>query len=323
MTGRILAIAEKELAVGNHLAAVTLVEDAARADDVDAIMQLAVWHLLGTPLRRDLVAARALLKRAVAIGHVDGALMEIALTANGSGGSIDWPAASHLLRIAAKSDYVAAGQLALLDRMNLGDDGFPNKPAQLEELSRLPNVWRIDRFLTPDECRHIADTAAPLLEPATVIDPSTKMAVANPIRTSDGAAIGPTREDLVVRAVNHRIAAASETPVENGEPLTILRYGIGQQYRPHVDTLPAARNQRVRTMLIYLNQGYGGGATQFLANGLTVRCNAGDAILFDNVLPDGTPDMSSRHAGQPVTSGSKWIATRWIRATRHDPWAAH
>jgi len=320
VTEHILSRAEKALAIGDAAGAVSLVEAAARSNDVDAVMQLAVWRMRGVPLARDLSAARELLRRAVSIGHVDAALTEIALTANGSGGPIDWPKARLLLTLAARSDHVAAAHLTLLDRMDLSDDGSPRMPPSPREISRSPNVWRIPAFLSPDECRHVADTAAPLLEPALVIDPRTKRRISNPVRTSDSAAIGPAREDLVIRAINHRIAAASGTPVDHAEPLTILRYRPGQQYRLHVDTLPAAKNQRVRTMLIYLNQGYTGGETEFSANRLTMRCEAGDAIMFDNVLPDGSPDLSSRHAGAPVTSGAKWIASRWIRAARHDPW---
>lgn len=320
VTGSITSLAERKQATGDIAGAVAILENAARSNDLEAIMLLAVWSMLGTPVARDLVAARRLLKRAVAIGHVDAALMDVALTANGSGGDADWSEAIRLLLIAAQSDYVAAAQIEMLKRMKLRPDGTPQTPPRPETLSRSPNVWRVEGFLTPAECRHVAEVAAPLLEPAMVIDPISRRTVANPIRTSDGGAIGPTREDLVIRAINHRIASLSETHVENAEPLTVLRYGVGQQYRPHVDTLPGARNQRVRTVLIYLNQGYGGGATRFIANGLTINSNTGDAVMFDNVLPDGSPDMSSQHAGEPVTSGSKWIASRWIRASRHDPW---
>ena len=76
---------------------------AAQAGNVDAVMRLATWHMIGAPLPRDLPRARALLRRAVEIGHVDGALMEVALTANGSGGPVDWPGA---LRLISMSDWM-------------------------------------------------------------------------------------------------------------------------------------------------------------------------------------------------------------------------
>jgi prolyl 4-hydroxylase len=307
-------------AQGKSNDAVRLLTAAGDAGDVDALMQLAMWHLGGEHLPRDLPAGRALIRRAVAIGHVDGALIEVALTANGSGGPADWQAALALLRTAAAGDHVAARHLELLAAMALDDRGRPLTLPSGERLSDAPELTRYPRLLTPDECAHIAIAAQDLMEPSSVLDPATGRRIAHPIRTSDGAVIGPTREDLVIQALNRRIAAISATAVEQGEPLAVLRYSPGQQYRLHLDTIAGAANQRIKTVLVYLNEGYGGGETQFPTLGLTVRPRAGDAIVFTNTLPDGRPDERARHAGLPVTRGAKWLATRWIRAAPISPW---
>ncbi|MBB3691620.1 2OG-Fe(II) oxygenase [Sphingomonas sp. BK580] len=312
--------AERLAAAGQAVAAAKRLAVAARAGDADAAMLLAVWLLRGTPLRRDLAAARIWLRRAVEIGHVDAALTEVALTANGTGAPGDWPRALTLLRAAAASDPVAAAQLALVEAMALDAAGLPTHLPDPVPLSTTPRVVRFPALLTAAECAHLAGVGAALLEPARVIDPRTGAWVAHPIRTSDGGAIGPTREDLVVRAINARVAAISGTRVEQGEPLTVLRYRPGQEYRPHLDTIQGAANQRIVTVLLYLNQGFGGGETHFPEPGVTVTPRGGDALLFANTGADGRPDPSSRHAGLPVTHGAKWLATRWIRATPVDPW---
>ena len=121
-------------------------------------------------------------------------------------------------------------------------------------------------------------------------------------------------EDPVVAALNRRIAALSGTPYANGEPLQLLRYRPGAEYKPHLDALPpGSGNQRILTVIVYLSDAYEGGETQFPRTGLTIRGRAGDALMFANVLPDGTPDPLSVHAGLPVRRGEKTIATRWIR----------
>lgn len=323
MTASPVQDAKALLASGQAGKAIALIEAAADAGDVAALMLLATWRMIGHPVARDLPEARALLARAVAIGHVDAALMEVALTANGSGGKADWQRALELLRNAARSDPVARQHLALLETMTLDAGGAPLTIPAPQPISTAPNVWRVRGLLSPAECAHIAQAGAPMLEPASVIDPQTGRPIAHPIRTAHGGAIGPTREDLVIRAINHRIAKVSETDIAQGEPLTVLHYAPGQEYRPHHDGLPGAANQRIRTVLLYLNQGFGGGETRFTANGLTVKPGAGDAILFDNVTPDGRIDPSSRHAGLPVTKGAKWLATRWIRAKPYNPWTDH
>jgi prolyl 4-hydroxylase len=314
------ARAEQLAAAGHVDAAVTLLAEGAAAGDAGAAMLLAVWHLRGAPVARDLPRARALLRRAVEIGHVDAALMEVALTANGSGGAPDWPAALALLRTAARGDTVAAAQLALVDAMALDADGAPSSPSPGEPLATTPRIVHFPAFLTAAECAHVAGVAGAMLEPARIIDPATGRWVPHPIRTSDAAAIGPVHEDLVVRAINTRIAASSGTTVAQGEALTVLRYRPGQEYRPHFDTIHGTDNQRIATMLIYLNGGFAGGETHFPVPDVTVTPRGGDAVLFFNTLADGRPDPASRHAGLPVRSGAKWLATRWIRTRPLDLW---
>jgi prolyl 4-hydroxylase len=42
---------------------------------------------------------------------------------------------------------------------------------------------------------------------------------------------------------------------------------------------------------------------------------AGDAFLFHNCdAATGTPDRATLHAGLPVTSGQKWLLSKWLRA---------
>lgn len=301
--------------------AIQLLYAAGTSGDPDALAELALWYLRGDIVPRDLGAARAALERAVAIGHVDAALIEIALTANGSGGTPDWPGALALLRRAAANDPLAAQHLELLGQMALTADGAPRDLPPGQILHARPPVHRFPAFCTPIECAHIASVAAPTLQPATVFDPGSGKMVAHPIRSSDNAPIGPTQESLVVQAINRRIAAATATDVVQGEPLTVLRYAPGQQYRPHLDTLPNQSNQRIRTAILYLNHNYVGGQTVFPLLDLEIAPGIGDLLVFDNVDAGGAPDPLSRHAGLAVVSGTKWIATRWIRARPVSPWA--
>lgn len=288
--------------------------------DADALLESAIQHLVGSTVPRDLGKARALLRDAAALGQQDAATMEIALVANGSGAPADWGHALRLLEALAPRNDAAARQMALLQRMSLRDDGMPATMGVPERLCESPEICRYPGFASAEECAHLAAAAQDLLAPAMVAHPVTGALIAHPIRTSETAVLGPTREDLVVQALLRRIGAASGTRTEQGEPLNVLRYAPGQQYRLHSDALPQTRNQRILTALLYLNDGYGGGATAFPDLELDVAPRAGDLLLFANTLPDGRPDPVARHAGLPVTRGTKWVATRWIRADRYDVW---
>jgi prolyl 4-hydroxylase len=152
-----------------------------------------------------------------------------------------------------------------------------------------------------------------MLERAVVIDSATGRQVRDPVRVCDSVGFTWPLENPAVHALNRRIAAASATAVEQGEPLQLLRYRPGGEYRPHFDAIPGFANQRAMTMLVWLNEGYEGGETHFPTVGLKLKGRTGDAILFRNTGPDGRTDPASGHSGLPVTAGEKRIASRWIR----------
>jgi prolyl 4-hydroxylase len=177
-----------------------------------------------------------------------------------------------------------------------------------------PSVVRFSNLLTATECRYLIDRAMPLLKPSSVVDPRSGKLVRNPIRTSDAAAFPLIDESPAIHALNRRFAAVSRTDPRQGEPLQILRYQGGQEYRPHIDALAPGGNQRRWTLLAYLNEGYDGGETDFPTIGLSIRGKTGDALLFANALDNGLPDERTVHAGLPVKTGAKFVASRWIRA---------
>jgi prolyl 4-hydroxylase len=219
-----------------------------------------------------------------------------------------------LLHEAAESDAVAAGELAMLPMLN------DRPPDSRELLSADPHVELIRVLLSAAECAYLIRRAEPLLRPSYVDDGRSGIGRPDPIRTSHGAAFVPHEEDLVIQSINRRIAAATGTAVRNAEALYVMRYEPGQQYRPHLDALPGLTNQREWTAIAYLNDAFEGGATVFPELGLSIRGGAGDVLVYRNSNAGGEPDLRMLHAGEPVTSGDKWIATRWIRLGPHDPY---
>lgn len=312
--------AHQALAAGRIDAARQLLEGAADAGDDNALVELGFLHLSHRRGQEDIVAAHGCFARAAARGHGGAALIDVALTANGSSGTPDWAGAVERLRHAARHDELAAQHLQLLSAMALTADGQPVRMPRTEVLSDTPRIVRIPEFCTPIEAAHIVSIVMQDMRPATVFDPASGRQVAHPIRASDFAAIGPFQESLVAQAINRRIAAATGTHWSQGEPLSVLRYSVGQQYRLHMDTLPNEPNQRIRTAILYLNHGFLGGQTSFPALGVSVAARMGDLLIFDNVDDAGAPEPLCRHAGLPIQAGTKWIATRWIRSQPYNPW---
>lgn len=281
----------------------------------EALFLLADMCWRGAGVEQDLGRARELFRQSSDRGFEMGVRAYTNLLASGIAGHRDWQGALARLRAEASGDRLRAMMLSLIDRMRLDGRGNPNSLPAPERLSEKPLAMIYRGAFSRDECDYLRLAAEPGYAPSTVeIDRS----IVDPIRTSDGSTIHWLIEDPAIHAINRRLAALSGTQYEQGEPLQMLRYRPGQQYRNHVDWLGEAK-PRILTALIYLNEDYQGGETVFPRAGLSVRGRSGDCLVFRSVGPDGGLDPMSEHAGLPVTSGTKYIASRWIRSHAHIP----
>ncbi|MDB5697964.1 MAG: hypothetical protein JWN69_768 [Alphaproteobacteria bacterium] len=294
--------------------ALDLLKRGVAGGDPDAAFTLAAWCLSGQHVGRDLAASRQLFGQAAAAGQSEAEAIFIAFLANGTGGDRDWQEALRLLAQRSGTVQHARDEVELLEAMRLTSNGDPASLPEFEALSSGPSVKLCRGLFTRAECDYLIAVATPFFTPSVVVHPVTGKLVEDPVRSSDVAAFPLAYETPAVHALNRRLAAISGTLPSQGEPLQILRYRPGQQYKAHSDALPDESNQRMQTILVYLNDDYTGGETHFLANDLKVRGAAGDAILFVNAGPDGRPFADARHAGLSVTSGTKLLASRWIRA---------
>ena len=305
------------LNAGQEEEALGLFRRLASCNDAGALATLAQLHWSGGLVPKSFELGRQYYQLAGDAGHVASAIYATNLLASGLAGPRDWPAAMERLRYEARTDPARSHILAILSQMALTPDGDPAVVPQGEVLSESPYIVLFRGAFTPAECAYFFEVDKPEFKRANVIDEQGGTERPDPIRTSEESGIHWLIEDPLLHAFNRRLAAMSATQANQGEPLQILRYRPGQQYRSHVDYLTGAANQRIKTALLYLNRNYSGGETAFPLIGLKVKGGTGDVLLFHNALPDGRVDKASEHAGMPVLEGEKFIATRWIRAREH------
>lgn len=299
---------------GQEAEALKIVEHHAAARDPDAVFTLGDMYWRGAGVAKDVSRARALFEEAASAGQPMAIRAFTNLLSNGFAGARDWPRALARLENEGRSDGLRARMLAVIRAMQTDGNGDPRSIPPMKQLSEEPGVWMFERAFSAAECELLRLLAEPTYERSLV-----KMEgkdVPDPIRTSDGSTIHWLIEDPATHAINRRLAAMTRTAVEDGEPMQILRYRPGQQYHPHFDWLGEA-NRRILTALIYLNESYEGGETRFVKTGLTVKGRTGDVLLFRNIGKDGGLDPLSEHAGLPVTKGTKYLASRWIREARY------
>ncbi|MEJ0039756.1 MAG: 2OG-Fe(II) oxygenase [Gammaproteobacteria bacterium] len=197
-------------------------------------------------------------------------------------------------------------------------------------LSRDPRVVSFPNLLTPAICEWLVAQAAPRLEPARVYDPVAVKDIIHETRTNSVANFGLLHASFVHMLVQARMAASCGIAIQNFEAPTVLHYRPGQEITNHYDfvdpratpnyDLELARSgQRVVTFLVYLNDDYHGGETDFPELGVRHKGTKGEGLYFVNAFPDGGPDMRMVHAGRPPAGGDKWIVSQFVRSRAFVP----
>lgn len=245
-------------------------------------------------------------------------------------GGIDVTRARTWLDAVPPASQSAAAQVGAGETYHYGPSRLPARnEVQLDGLTlriamRLskPDVALIENFLTAAECDELVALAQARLQPSTVVDPDTGKHVPNSHRSSEGTMFQRGELPLIAR-VEQRIADLVQWPVDKGEGLQVLHYLPGGEYRPHFDyfrpELPGSAlqmrsgGQRIATLIMYLNDVPGGGATIFPDVGLDIAPRKGSAVWFSYCNEAGQLDPATLHGGAPVLSGEKWIMTKWLR----------
>ena len=204
--------------------------------------------------------------------------------------------------------------------------GVPTDPitarlAAITGIQRVPSprldLFVLKQFLDPATCSALCKLIDDNRRPSTIAD---DQGVAG-FRTSETCDLDAANP--LVAAVQARLSELTAIPMSHGEPLQGQRYAPGQEFQPHTDTFNpggadyfihcAEAGQRNWTAMIYLNEPEDGGATRFKTIGKTIQPETGKLLLWNNLLPDGSPNDATLHQGMKVRRGTKYVLTQWYR----------
>lgn len=183
---------------------------------------------------------------------------------------------------------------------------------EIQIISRLeePLIVVLANVLSDEECEMLMQMSKNKMK-RSKIGVSRKI---NDIRTSSGTFL---EESEVTTRIERRIASIMNVPIEHGEGLQILKYTVGQEYKAHYDFFAensaAANNNRMSTLVMYLNHVEEGGETFFPKLNLSVSPKKGMAVYFEYFYQDASLNKLTLHGGAPVIKGEKWVATQWMR----------
>jgi prolyl 4-hydroxylase len=247
-----------------------------------------------------------------------------------------WSVALDFLgRAAEKGSALARRELQLLARSEAATHSWRElarlvniepwlKPAAPQVRFQSPRIVTCEGFASAAECDWLVERAKPRLKPAEVYDPHGKGGLrADDIRNNSDTSFDIVLSDLVLMALRERIGRLALLHTDDFEPTMVLHYTPGQQFAPHFDFVEAAaphlaqdiaeNGQRVATLLLYLNEDFEGGETEFPALSWRYKGRKGDALLFWNVGATGVPDPATLHAGLQPAHGEKWVLSQWMR----------
>ena len=130
-------------------------------------------------------------------------------------------------------------------------------------------------------------------------------------------------ESPIIQEIADYTAMLSTLPLENQEMIQIASYEPGGNFKGHYDAcvyedkeycdkINKGAGQRKLTLLIYLNDNFEGGETEFTNINLKIKPEKGKAVLFASTDENQVIYKESMHQGNEVLSGEKWIATKWV-----------
>jgi prolyl 4-hydroxylase len=315
------AVAEFD-AAGRHSDAINFLARATARGDAAAMSALGHRLLIGD--RAPLLPADAARFLVDASQRGDSTALDrvAALTAGGVYLHQSWPEALRLLALAAASgSRDAAGQLRVIEAMDL--QGWLRHP-QGENLDGIEQIRRYPDLMPKAACDWLISVARGRLQRARVYDQVTGQDTTSVTRSNTAATFNLAEVGVMHFLLQARMSSACGLPSNHMEAPAVLHYAVGEQITDHYDFVDPQspkylqhireQGQRVATFLMYLNDDYDGGATDFPHFGVRQEGVLGTGLCFLNAFPDGQPDTRMLHAGLPPLRGEKWIVSQFIRS---------
>ncbi|MGE6610711.1 2OG-Fe(II) oxygenase [Peribacillus sp. NPDC076916] len=188
------------------------------------------------------------------------------------------------------------------------EDREINVIARLDE----PLIVILGNVLSDEECDGLIELSKDRMNRSKI---GSKHEV-NEIRTSSSMFFQENEYDIITK-IEKRISTIMNIPIEHGDGIQVLKYTPGQEYKAHFDFFTsssiAAKNNRISTIIMYLNNVEHGGETFFPKLNFSVSPQKGMAVYFEYFYNDQNLNELTLHGGAPVITGEKWVATQWMR----------
>lgn len=197
--------------------------------------------------------------------------------------------------------------------VNYGKPFLMLAPLKEEEAYLNPRILLFRQVLYPSEIEKLKILASPKLKRAAVYVNESKKTLTSDSRISKSGWLNKS-DDQMLQTLDRRVADMTSLSIESAEDLQVANYGIGGHFIPHYDYFYIEDyDNRIGTVLFYLNTVKQGGATAFPHLDLALWPEEGSAVFWHNLHTSGAYDERTFHGACPVLQGSKWAANKWLR----------
>lgn len=185
-------------------------------------------------------------------------------------------------------------------------------------------ITEYTNLFTPEECKRMIEIGIENgMKESDVLTygKESDTEVNNSYRKSKQTWVPDSKHPLFQKFAN-LAAELSGIPVSHQEMTQVAVYDPQGKFNEHYDAcvyedkeycnrINNNAGQRRSTLLLYLNDDFEEGETEFVTLGVKIKPKTGTAILFWNVDENEVLLEKSKHRGCIVKSGNKWIATKW------------
>lgn len=201
----------------------------------------------------------------------------------------------------------------------------PPGAASVSRATAPPGVLVVEGFLGANQCENFCEfimkqqtRPLPVSNREEFKNSGTVAYYTDSQRITETVDLAERKTDMlreVVRGYQHYVTPFFSADLDTFEPPSVLKYSVGGFYKPHADNEHWDRDkkgwirsiERDFSLLLYLNDGYEGGALRFPNFKWSIQPKRGMLISFPS-------DHRYLHGAAPLISGTRIAVASWAKA---------
>jgi prolyl 4-hydroxylase len=190
--------------------------------------------------------------------------------------------------------------------------------SNIKRLHETFHIYEVDNFIDEEVCLNACELIRKTSTKSTIGSDAKDAGYATSRTSFTSYFLEKDINYEIIHGIEDKIHEILNIQLKFAEPIQGQWYQVGQEFKEHFDAFSEDKEtvsifgNRTLTAMIYLNNVDGGGYTSFPKIKMSIKPKMGRLIIWQNIS-DSKIIQESLHIGEPVTSGEKFILTKWFR----------